>query len=127
MVTAQAVCEHEGGKSSTSINKLLMLFTGKVTLVQRHFPRVLRSVGVGLLLAGVGLRAAGTRLVSSASPTRQGRPTTSGEDWRALWAMRDQWRGGWTGNGPHRVANRLCFGPQVPFPLSSRGMRIHVP
>jgi GT2 family glycosyltransferase len=95
MVTAQAICVHEGGKSSTTVGKLILLFTGKATLIRRHFPAGLRAAGVGLLLAGVGLRAAGSRLVNSVSPARQGRPTTRGEDWRALWAARDQWRGGW--------------------------------
>lgn len=95
MVTAKAVCVHEGGKSSTSIGKLILLFTGKATLIRRHFPAGLRAVGIGLLLFGVAFRAMGSRLVSSVSPARQGRPTTRGEDWRALWTTRNQWRRGW--------------------------------
>jgi N-acetylglucosaminyl-diphospho-decaprenol L-rhamnosyltransferase len=100
MVTANAVCVHEGGKSSTSIGKLILLFTGKVTLIRRHFPAGLRAVGVGLLLFGVAFRAMGSRLMNSVSPARQGRPTTRGEDWRALWTARDQWRRGWPGAVP---------------------------
>jgi N-acetylglucosaminyl-diphospho-decaprenol L-rhamnosyltransferase len=96
MVTAKAVCVHEGGKSSsTNAGKLIMVFTGKVTVVHRDFPTGLRGVSVGLLLAGVGLRAVAGRFASSASPARQGRPTTRGEDWQGLWAARAQWRGGW--------------------------------
>ena len=53
MVTAAAICVHEGGKSSTSIGKLTKLFTGKATLIRRHFPLGLRLAGVSLLLAGV--------------------------------------------------------------------------
>lgn len=100
MVTAKAVCVHEGGKSSTSIGKLILLFTGKATLIRRHFPAGLRAVGTGLLLFGVAFRAMGSRLVSSVSPARQGRPTTRGEDWRALWTARNQWRRGWPGSVP---------------------------
>ena len=38
MVTARAVCQHAGGRSSTGAGKLVLLFTGKATLVRRHFP-----------------------------------------------------------------------------------------
>jgi len=95
MVTARAVCYHEGGKSSSSVQKLVLLFTGKATLVRRHFPPGLRGVGVGLLLTGVFLRATASRVNGSASPARQGRPTARGADWRALWTARAQWRRGW--------------------------------
>jgi len=96
MVTAKAVCVHEGGKSSSSVGKAVMLFTGKVTVTQRCFPRGTRWLSVRLLLLGVALRALGSHLVSFTS-ARQGRPTTRGEDWRALWIARSQWLGGWGG------------------------------
>lgn len=95
MVTARAVCYHEGGKSSSSAGKLILLFTGKATLVRRHFPLGLRGAGAGLLVAGVLLRSAASRLAISVSPARQRRPTALGEDWQALWAARAQWRKGW--------------------------------
>jgi GT2 family glycosyltransferase len=97
MVTARAVCQHAGGRSSTGAGKLVLLFTGKATLVRRHFPAVLRSAGIGLLLGGVLLRATASRVTGTASATRQARPTAPGEGWRALWAARDEWRRGWTG------------------------------
>lgn len=97
MVTARAVCQHSGGRSSTGAGKLVLLFTGKCTLVRRHFPAGLRSAGVGLLLGGVLLRATASRITGTASAARQARPTARGEDWRALWAARDEWRRGWTG------------------------------
>jgi GT2 family glycosyltransferase len=97
MVTAQAVCQHAGGRSSTGAGKLVLLFTGKATLVRRHFPAWLRGAGVGLLLGGVLLRASASRVTGSASAARQARPTARGDDWRALWAARDEWRRGWTG------------------------------
>ncbi len=96
IVTPKAICVHEGGaSSSTSVGKLIMLFTGKVTIIQRHFPAGLRGFSIGLLLGGVALRAAAGRFVSFMPPVRQGRPTTRGEDWQGLWAARAQWRGGW--------------------------------
>lgn len=95
MVTAGAVCVHAGGKSSTSVGKLILMFTGKVTVIRRHFPAGLRAVSVGLVLAGVGLRALAGRFAGSTSSVRHGRPTTRGEDWQALWAARARWREGW--------------------------------
>ena len=97
MVTAQAVCQHAGGRSSTGAGKLVLLFTGKATLVRRHFPAWLRGTGVGLLLGGVLLRATASRVTGTASAARQARPTARGDDWRALWAARNEWRRGWTG------------------------------
>ena len=99
MVTAKALCVHEGGKSSTSIGKLILLFTGKVPL-SAALPGRATCGRTGLLLFGVAFRAMGSRLVSSVSPARQGRPTTRGEDWRALWTARNQWRRGWPGSAP---------------------------
>jgi GT2 family glycosyltransferase len=100
MVTARAVCLHEGGKSSSSARKLVLLFTGKATLVRRHFPRGLRGPGIGLMLTGVFLRAAASTVKASASPARQHRPTARGADWRALWSARAQWRRGWPAAPP---------------------------
>lgn len=97
MVTARAVCQHSGGRSSTGAGKLVRLFTGKCTLVRRHFPAGLRGAGIGLLLGGVLLRATASRITGTASAARQARPTARGEDWRALWAARGEWRRGWTG------------------------------
>ncbi|MCW2906594.1 MAG: glycosyltransferase family 2 protein [Actinomycetia bacterium] len=96
MVTARAVCQHAGGRSSTSAGKLVLLFTGKCTLVRRHFPGWLRTAGIGFLLGGVLLRATASRITGTAPATRQARPTARGEDWRALWAARAEWRRGWT-------------------------------
>ena len=97
MVTARAVCQHAGGRSSTGAGKLVLLFTGKATLVRRHFPAWLRGTGVGLLLGGVLLRATASRVTGTASAARQARPTARGDDWRALWASRGAWRHGWPG------------------------------
>jgi N-acetylglucosaminyl-diphospho-decaprenol L-rhamnosyltransferase len=94
IVTAAAVCRHVGGKSSSSAQKLVLLFTGKCTLVRRHFPRGLRGVGVRLLLTGVFLRATASKWINL-RPTRSTRPRTRGEDWSALWDKRGEWRHGW--------------------------------
>ena len=100
MVTARAVCHHAGGKSSSSTRKMVMLFTGKCTLVRRHFPVGLRGPGVHLLLMGVLVRAAAGRWSGLASSLRNDRPTARTDDWRALWSARDEWRRGWIGTPP---------------------------
>ncbi|WP_181871091.1 glycosyltransferase family 2 protein [Sphaerisporangium album] len=99
MVTDRAVFVHPGGLSSSSLNKLVLLFTGKVTVVRRHFPRGLRAAGVFLLLFGVWLRGTLSRRVSSPDADRQGRPTARGGDWAELWALRAKWSGGWDARG----------------------------
>jgi GT2 family glycosyltransferase len=91
MVTGRATFRHEVGGSSTSGAKLVMLFTGKATVMRRH----VGEGAVRLLLMGVFLRAALSRAVS-ARPGRQGRPTAKGEDWRELWRKRRDWSKGWS-------------------------------
>jgi N-acetylglucosaminyl-diphospho-decaprenol L-rhamnosyltransferase len=100
VVTSRAVCLHSGGKSSSSVDKLVRLFTGKVSVIQRHFPPGLRWLGLRLLLTGVLLRAVGGRVVGTLAPARQGRPTQRADDWRALWQARASWRRGWPKSGP---------------------------
>jgi GT2 family glycosyltransferase len=95
VVTADAVCHHIGGKSSSSTQKMLLLFTGKCTLVRRHLPWGLRGVGICFLLSGVLLRATASNLISQ-SPSHRRLQKTNGEDWRILWAKRNEWRHGWT-------------------------------
>jgi N-acetylglucosaminyl-diphospho-decaprenol L-rhamnosyltransferase len=102
IVTARAICHHAGGKSSSSVQKLIFLYTGKSTLIRRHFPRGLRSVGIFLLLTGVFIRAmAGNwrgitvRKDIAVRPDAT-RPRTRLEDWRVLWDNRKEWQKGWT-------------------------------
>lgn len=112
MVTARAVCHHAGGKSSSSTRKMVMLFTGKCTLVRRHFPAGLRRAGVCLLLTGVLVRATAGKWSGLASSLRNDRPTALAGDWRALWSARDEWRGGWTGTAPIEALQRRSEPPQ---------------
>jgi GT2 family glycosyltransferase len=95
MVTDRAVFVHEGGLSSSSLGKLVLLFTGKATVVRRHFPRGLRGAGARALLFGVWLRGALSGRVAGPDAGRQGRPMARRGDWAELWAARDRWSGGW--------------------------------
>ncbi|GII53541.1 hypothetical protein Pth03_19300 [Planotetraspora thailandica] len=95
MVTDRAVFVHPGGMSSSSLRKMILLFTGKATVVRRHFPFGTRALGSFLLRFGVWLRATLSRRVASPDAGRQGRPTVKGGDWAGLWAVRAEWSGGW--------------------------------
>ncbi|GAA3110244.1 glycosyltransferase family 2 protein [Streptosporangium carneum] len=97
-VTAAAVYLHPGGMSSSSARKLLLLFTGKVSVVRRHFPPGLRRIGAGLLLFGVWLRATMGRWVGGLDAERRGRRSVGGQEWSQLWADRAKWRAGWKGS-----------------------------
>jgi N-acetylglucosaminyl-diphospho-decaprenol L-rhamnosyltransferase len=112
LVTAQAVCIHFGGKSSTGLQKMLLLFTGKATLVQRQLPRGLRTAGVGLLLAGVFVRAQASRWAGRlVTVQRQQRPVAAGNLWQRLWVERDSWRHGWRladGEAQARLLSSRC-------------------
>ncbi|GAA5081984.1 hypothetical protein HNP84_009678 [Thermocatellispora tengchongensis] len=95
VVTAEAVYVHPGGMSSTSLRKLVMLFTGKATVARTHLPPVARTLAIGFFQAGVLLRAVLGRFLSAPGAGRQGRPAVPAQDWRGLWRARSQWRRGW--------------------------------
>jgi GT2 family glycosyltransferase len=92
VLTPDAVVVHANGASSPQrADKLRLLMTGKATLVGKHWTGLGRRVAVGLLVGGVGLRAAGARL------RRQ-----PDAPWRVVWAERATWRLGFP-PGPRPV------------------------
>ena len=89
VVTPDAVVTHEIGVSSSSRpDKLALLFRGKVTLLRKHWPGGRRRLGIGLLWAGVGLRAA----VSAVANVGRG---GTAWDWRPVWRLRSSWLDGY--------------------------------
>jgi N-acetylglucosaminyl-diphospho-decaprenol L-rhamnosyltransferase len=59
LLCPDATIVHEVGRSSaTRGDKLVLLHRGKVSLLRKHWSRPSAAVGVALLRAGVGLRAA---------------------------------------------------------------------
>ena len=96
-ITPDAVVEHEVGVSSAARpDKLLLLFSGKTTLLRKNWRRPKRDLGLALIFAGVGVRAALAAL----------RPNASSADsaWRVLWHARGEWFGGY---GPAPAAPPL--------------------
>jgi GT2 family glycosyltransferase len=87
VITPDAVVTHEIGVSSSSrADKLVLLLSGKATLVRKHWPAGKRELGLGLLWAGIGLRA----LMSSARPGHDG-----ASKWRSVWHARGSWLKGY--------------------------------
>ncbi len=86
--TAELV--HEGGKSSeTPVHKTLLLYRGKASLVRSHWKGLSQRLGLFLLLAGTGLRAVISSVVSVAR-----KPEAAGR-WQTLWKKRDEWMQGY--------------------------------
>lgn len=95
VVTPTALTTHVGGRSSgTQGDRLVLLFRGKVTLLRRHLGRR-APIGIGLLRAGVALRAAGARARLQPTQARQGRPVAGATAWTFLHAHRADWAHGW--------------------------------
>lgn len=94
-ITPEATIVHVVGGSGTGHGtKLVQICTAKVTLVRKHFPGMRASVGIGLLLGGVALRAALARLRGDSDGPSQ---------WQAAWQRRHEWLQGFP-PGPARAA-----------------------
>ncbi|GAB3814736.1 glycosyltransferase family 2 protein [Micromonospora zhanjiangensis] len=82
-----ATVVHVGGASSDPDGQRAKILRGKVTYLRRHWSPAKARLGVGLLVAGVGLRALGRLLL--------GRDRSRGIDWPAVWRARSVWAAGW--------------------------------
>ncbi|MBM7493884.1 GT2 family glycosyltransferase [Micromonospora luteifusca] len=78
---------HVGGASSSSEGQRVKILRGKATYVRRHWSASRARLGIGLLAAGVGLRAVGTALLTS--------KRSRGVDWVSVWRQRQVWSAGW--------------------------------
>jgi N-acetylglucosaminyl-diphospho-decaprenol L-rhamnosyltransferase len=88
IVTPDAVVTHEVGVSSKAHgDKLILLSSGKATLLRKHWRGLRLRAGLFLLAAGAGLRA----LLGFA----RGRWGGSGADWREVWRERRVWLAGY--------------------------------
>jgi N-acetylglucosaminyl-diphospho-decaprenol L-rhamnosyltransferase len=88
-ITPEATITHlVGASSATSGEKRQLVLTGKATLLHKHWGPVGGPVGVGLLVAGVGLRAAVAAV--------RGRP----DQWSHTWRRRRAWARGYPDPSP---------------------------
>jgi GT2 family glycosyltransferase len=84
-ITPDATIVHVVGASSSGGRKAPMVLKGRATLMHEHWSAPARALGLACLLAGVGVRAAGGRLI--------GRGPDNG--WRTAWATRRDWSRGY--------------------------------
>ena len=96
MITPDAEIVHLLGGSSPAVDKEVMLFRGKVTLLKKLWSGPAASLSLGLLWSGVWLRAHAAAVVRRvvAQPAASETRTAPGT-WSALWSRRDEWRDGW--------------------------------
>lgn len=90
LICPNAELVHEVGKSSeTAIDKTLLLYRGKASLVRTHWEGPAKYLGLSFLAAGTGLRAALSGTGASLSRKRgTGR-------WQTLWRKRKTWLRGY--------------------------------
>jgi len=90
VICPEAKLIHEVGQSSaTPVHKTLLLYRGKASLVRTHWRGVGQSLGLSLLVVGIGLRAAASAAFASGSlPEAAGR-------WQSLWKRRSEWLQGY--------------------------------
>ncbi len=90
VITPEATVMHVvGAASATRGDKRVMVMRGRATLVRRHFGPLASRLALGLLVAGVGLRA-----VLSGTGGRG-----EAESWRVAWRERGRWLAGYPERG----------------------------
>lgn len=91
--TPEATVVHVGGGTATSsTSRLLMVMKGKATLARAGRPGWYAAVGRSLLRSGVAWRAAAEALRTRPAERRR---EVAPRYWRAAWACRGEWSGGW--------------------------------
>lgn len=83
VIYPEAVVIHEVGQSSTSAQKIIWLYRGKVSLIKRNWNGLTRSLGLGLQKLGVALRAL-PAIVSGKKDNK----------WAVAWKRRSEWQDG---------------------------------
>lgn len=94
MITPEATIIHYGGASEKVLaDKMVKLLAGKATLIDRHWPLPIRSVGLHLLAAWPLSRW--LALSTAAAVTGSERHRQAAATWREIWDARIQWRFGY--------------------------------
>lgn len=93
-VVPAATFTHAVGASTPGPGRTSLVLRGRASVLRRHLLPGTRRLGVGLLVAGTGLRALAAQAV--AVRRRGGRASvTAPGAWRAAWAARRTWSQGW--------------------------------
>jgi GT2 family glycosyltransferase len=95
IITPNATIIHYMGASETSsVDKLIKLFRGKATIVNKHWSFLTRALGRSLLVLWPLIRL----IVYGAAAYVTGRFDfeQTANKWRTIWKRRREWRGGYT-------------------------------
>lgn len=107
VVVPDAAVVHVGGASSSSEGQRVRLLRGRATYLRRHWPRSRARLALGLMTAGIGLRALGKSLL--------GKERSRGVDWTSVWRERRVWLAGWPEvDEPRPPMNPLAITPRIP-------------
>jgi N-acetylglucosaminyl-diphospho-decaprenol L-rhamnosyltransferase len=92
-ITPEAEVIHTiGASSSVKATRQVMIMRGKVTMARKHWAGGLGILMVGMLAAGVGLRAG---LDAARRRVRRVRHRGEPSEWAGAWAQRAEWLGGY--------------------------------
>ena len=105
VVVPAAVAHHVSGGTSTSARRQVLMLAGRTTYIRTHWSPAARTIGLGLLGAGVGLRALGSTLLGA----RRGQGERN--RWVHAWRERASW---WAGYAPSRRRSPLVPAAEVP-------------
>ncbi len=87
-ITSEATITHVvGASSSVRSSKVVMVLTGKATLVRKHWTGWRQRFGLAMLQSGVGLRALIATVVAAITGGRSG----ADQPWPDVWRARRQW------------------------------------
>lgn len=111
VLVPQVAVVHALGASSSSDGQRVKILRGKATYLRRHWSPARARLGVALLVAGVGLRALGARLL--------GAERSRGVAWGAVWRQRRTWSAGWPPVDEPRPGEAAIGGPVAEAPAGA--------
>lgn len=94
-ITPRAGIVHVGGGSSSTADRLVLLFRGKITLTRKLWTGRRRASAEFMLMTGVWLRAVLSDVRHRSKTHSRSHTQTPPKAWAGLWRDRHQWRQGW--------------------------------
>ncbi|MEO0462987.1 MAG: glycosyltransferase family 2 protein [Pseudomonadota bacterium] len=90
-MTPAATIVHYGGRSTKNFPRRMMyIYGGRIGLIQRHFGRFWRPLGIASTYYGAWWRAMALPLIAKARPSLAQRA----QEWREIWDRRELWKSG---------------------------------
>lgn len=110
VVTPAATIIHYGGASeATREGKMVKLLAAKATLIDRHFPRATRGLGLALHAAWPLSRWLALSVLAKIGGAAESQSKAG--VWRAIWQRRSEWARGWRQSLPPQLAGMAAATP----------------